>query len=146
MLIFLKDESIGQTPTVITAIDDQSVGLFHEYSGLGFTKCIYVIESVGSLVKSPIAAYGTGLTLAHANEFIGRSSQDPLRRMLSRGEIPIGSAPITYENNGRTLSLAPQRKLSAADTSLLRWCLEQGVRTGITFRILMSQGRYASLN
>ena len=141
-----KEDVIGHPLTTVAAIDDQSARLFAELRGLGFDKCVYVVEALGGAAIVPLAAYGTGLTEAHANEFIGRASQDPLRRMLSRGEIPIGSAPITYENSGRALSIAPGRKLSVADASLLRWCLAQGVRTGITFRILMTKGRYASVN
>lgn len=137
---------IGHVPTTVAAFDDQSARLFQDLRGLGFDKCVYVIEARGAAAIVPLAAFGIGLTEAHANEFIGRAAHDPLRRMLSRGEIPIGSVPITYENTGRALSVAPDTKLSVGDASLLRWCLAQGVRTGITFRILMTKGRYASVN
>jgi DNA-binding CsgD family transcriptional regulator len=54
--------------------------------------------------------------------------------------------PIVFENDGKGLSIARDRRFSAGDQSLLRWCLSHGVRTGISFRIRMPRGRGASLN
>jgi DNA-binding CsgD family transcriptional regulator len=72
--------------------------------------------------------------------------EDALRRMVARGEISVGNTPICWENTGSSLSIANHRKLSAGDTSTLRWLLAQGHRTGVSFRIRMARGRHASLN
>jgi DNA-binding CsgD family transcriptional regulator len=120
--------------------------LLADAHGLGFDKCLYVIELLDDHARLPLQAVGTGLTAEHRTEFMKRVPHDPLRRMLARGEIPIGNTPITYENTGKALSIGSDQKMSVTDTLLLRWCLAQGVRTGMNFRIRMSQGRYASVN
>ena len=127
-------------------MDAGAASLLSEASGLGFDKCLYVLESLDDYVRPPLEAVGIGLTNEHRAEFMKRVPQDPLRRMLARGEIPIGNTPISYENTGRALSIGSEHKMSATDASLLQWCLAQGVRTGVNFRIRMSRGRYASVN
>ncbi len=112
----------------------------------GFDKCLYVVEVLDGETDHPLEAIGSGLTAEYMSGYFKRMPQDPLRRMVARGEIPVGNTPIAYENTGSALSIALDRRLSSSDTSLLRWCLSQGIRTGIGFRIRMSQGRHASLN
>ncbi len=124
----------------------EAAALLDGARSFGFDKCLYVVEVLDSYVDLPLHAVEAGLTAEHAGEFMRRVPQDPLRRMLARGEIPIGNTPISYENTGKALSIAGDHKLSVTDTSLLRWCLSQGVRTGVNFRIRMSQRRYASVN
>lgn len=113
---------------------------------VGFEKCLYVVEVLGGEGNPPLLALGSSLTLEHRSQFLRRVQQDPLRRMLSRGEIPIGSTPIGYENLGTHLSIGRDHRMSASDTELLRWGLAQGVRTGVNFRIRLTHCRYASLN
>ena len=136
----------GVFVSLVKTMDAGAAQLLSEAHGLGFDKCLYVLEVLDDNAQVPLQAVGMGLTAEHSSEFIKRVPQDPLRRMLARGEIPIGNTPITYENNGKTLSIGSDHKLSVTDVSLLRWCLSQGVRTGVNFRIPMSQRRYASLN
>lgn len=121
-------------------------GLLAAARAVGFEKCLYVIEVLGGEAHPPLLAIGSGLSQEHRSQFLRRVQQDPLRRMLSRGEIPIGSTPIGYENLGTHLSIGRDHRLSASDTELLRWGLAQGVRTGVNFRIRLSHCRYASLN
>ncbi len=132
--------------SLVETMDAAPAQLLADVHGLGFDKCLYVLELLDDHAQLPLQAVGTGLTAEHSAEFMKRVPQDPLRRMLARGEIPIGNTPITYENTGKALSIGSDHKLSVTDTLLLRWCLSQGVRTGVNFRIRMSQRRYASLN
>lgn len=115
-------------------------------SAAGFEKCLYAVELIGGEMEQPLLTIGSGLTEEHRSDFLRRVRHDPLRRMLSRGEIPIGSTPIGYENHRTHLSIGRDHRLSASDTELLRWALAQGVRTGVNFRIRLSQSRYASIN
>ena len=137
---------LGGFMSLVEPMSAEAAQLLTDARGLGFDKCLYVLEILDDYSQAPLKAIGTGLTGEHRTEFMKRVPQDPLRRMLGRGEIPIGNTPITYENTGKELSIGLEQKLSATDTSLLRWCLAQGVRTGVNFRIRMSQRRYASLN
>ena len=112
----------------------------------GFDKCLYLIELLDGETDQPLQAIGSGLSPEYMSNFLKRVPHDPLRRMVARGEIPVGNIPISYENTGHSLSITGDRRFSATDTSLLRWCLSQGIRTGIGFRIRMSRERYASIN
>ncbi len=132
--------------SLVRTMDAGAAQLLADANGLGFDKCLYVLDVLDEYAQAPLQAVGTGLTADHSSQFMKRVPQDPLRRMLARGEISIGNTPITYENTGRALSIGSDQKLSASDASLLRWALAQGVRTGVNFRIRMSQRRYASLN
>jgi len=130
----------------VRALPDEYDRLLEAARAVGFEKCLYVVEVLGGESNPPLLAIGSGLTHEHRSQFLRRVQQDPLRRMLSRGEIPIGSTPIGYENLGTHLSIGRDHRLSASDTELLRWGLAQGVRSGVSFRIRLSHCRYASLN
>lgn len=130
----------------ISAMPDDAALLVNRARRFGFDKCMYVIEVPDGETDQPIEAIGAGLSAEYRADYLKRVQQDPLRRMVARGEIEVGNTPIAYENTGSALSIASGRRLSSSDTSLLRWCLAQGIRTGIGFRIRMSQGRHASVN
>ncbi len=130
----------------VSAMPTEAAALLAGAAAVGFDKCLYAVEVLHGETERPLEAIASGLTLQHMTDFLKRVPQDPLRRMLARGEIPVGSTPIAYENMGTHLSIARDRRLSVSDTDLLRWGLAQGVRTGINFRIRMPQCRYASVN
>lgn len=132
--------------TTISSMPDHAGALIDRARSFGFDKCMYVIEVADGSTDQPIEAVGAGLTTEYRADYLKRVQQDPLRRMVARGEIAVGNTPIAYENTGSALSIASDRRLSSSDTSLLRWCLAQGIRTGIGFRIRMSHGRHASVN
>ncbi len=113
---------------------------------LGFDKLMYGVDVLDGEIDPPLEIVAAGLTPAYMDTYVRRMREDPIRRMAARGEIPVTNTPLTYENTGGSLSIAKNRSLSSGDTSMLRWFLSQGVRTGVGFRIRMSHGRHASIN
>ena len=113
---------------------------------LGFDKLMYGVDVLDGDIDPPLEVLRWGLSSDYLNGYLSRLRQDPLRRMVARGEIRVGNTPITYENSPSSLSIARDRRLSVGDASLLRWVISQGLRTGISFRIRMAKGRSASLN
>jgi len=113
---------------------------------LGFDKLMYGVDVLDGEIDPPLEIVAAGLTPAYMDTYLSRMREDPIRRMAARGEIPVANTPLTYENTGVSLSIADNRRFSSGETSMLRWFLTQGVRTGVGFRIRMSQGRYASIN
>lgn len=132
--------------SIVATMNDDAASLMDGARAWGFDKCMYLVEVLDGETDQPLEAIGTGLTAEYMNNFFKRVTQDPLRRMVARGEIPVGTTPVTYENTGSSLSIAPGRHISTGDAALLRWCLSQGIRTGVGFRINMSHGRLATLN
>jgi|GEM_PF-1693693 len=131
---------------MIGVLPGNAADLLSGASALGFDKCIYAVDVPDGVIDPPWLVTGTGLTEAYRAEYLHRLNQDPVRRMVARGEIVVKNTPVVWENYGSRLSLSPNRRLSASDTSMLRWLLAQGMRTGLAFRIRMPQGRCASIN
>ena len=117
-----------------------------EARGVGFDKLIYSVDVLDGDIDPPLEALSAGVSTTFWERYLNGIREDALRRMVARGEIPVGNTPIAFENDGSSLSIAPDRRLSVGDTSLLRWFLNQGHRTGVSFRIRMTHGRHASVN
>ena len=113
---------------------------------LGFDKLSYTNDVLDGEIDPPLEMYGVGLSLDYMTAFLPRLSDDPLRRMIARGDIEVKTTPITFENRGCEIRVDDARRIVPGDDGLLRWCLGQGVRTGVTFRIRLDRGRCASLN
>jgi DNA-binding CsgD family transcriptional regulator len=113
---------------------------------LGFDKLMYGVDVLDGEIDPPLEIVAAGLTPAYMDTYLRRMREDPIRRLAARGEITVTNTPLTYENNGASLSIAKDRLLTSGDTAMLRWYLSQGVRTGVGFRIRMSGGRHASIN
>jgi DNA-binding CsgD family transcriptional regulator len=113
---------------------------------LGFDKLIYSVDALDGDIDPPLEAASWGVGANFWERYLCGIREDALRRMAARGEIPVGNTPVSFENDGASLSIARERRLSVGDTSLLRWFLSQGHRTGVSFRIRVGQGRHASLN
>lgn len=113
---------------------------------LGFDKLMYGVDVLDGEIDPPLEIVAAGLTPAYMDTYLRRLREDPIRRMAARGEMRVTNIPLSYENTGSSLSIAKNRPLSSGDASMLRWYLSQGVRTGVGFRIRMSQGRFASIN
>jgi DNA-binding CsgD family transcriptional regulator len=113
---------------------------------VGFDRLMYAVDTLDGEIDPPDDVFGYGFDDDYVDIYLKRMHQDPLRRMVARGEIVVANTPIWFENNGAGLSIAPERRLSSGDLSMLRWTLSQGVRTGVSFRVRLEPGRTASLN
>lgn len=111
----------------------------------GFDKFLYTVESERTETSHPLRVVGNGWSRNYLDRWLARIEQDPLRRMVARGELPITNLPIVFENDGHSLSLL-RRPLSAGEASLLEWCLSEGVRTGVSMAVRMAHGHYATIN
>jgi DNA-binding CsgD family transcriptional regulator len=130
----------------ISAMPTQPADLLERARAIGFDKLMYGVDVLDGDIDPPLEVVGWGLSTDYLNQYLTRLRQDPLRRMVARGDIPVGNTPITFENRVSSLSIARHCKLSVSDMSLLKWFLSNGIRTGISFRIRMAHGRHASLN
>lgn len=113
---------------------------------LGFDQLIYSLDALDGDIDPPLEAASWGVATAFWERYLDSIREDALRRMAARGEIPVGNTPVCFENDGSTISIARERRLSVGDAKLLRWFLSLGHRTGVCFRIKVSHGRHASLN
>ena len=118
----------------------------HDAKELGFDKLIYSVDALDGDIDPPLHAASYGVSVDFWNLYLGGIRTDPLRRMVARGEISVGSLPVSFENDGATLSIARDRRLTVGDAGMLRWFLSLGHRTGVCFRIRTGACRNASLN
>lgn len=130
----------------ITHLPSDAEHLVRAAHRIGFDKMLYSIDKLDGELDLPLQIVGSGLSAEYMRRLLERLREDPLRRMVARGEIPVTNMPISYENGGDYLSIARGKRFSVADVSLLKWCLSHGIRTGVSFRIAMPRGRCASLN
>ena len=118
----------------------------HDAKQLGFDKLIYSLDALDGDIDPPLQAASWGVSDDFWNLYLGGIREDSLRRMVARGEISVGNLPVSFENDGATLSIARDRQLSVGDAGMLRWFLSIGHRTGVCFRIRTGACRNASLN
>lgn len=111
-----------------------------------FDKFLYTIDSFTPDRPEPMLVIGEGWPPGYLQDWMKRVREDPLRRMVIRGEVPISTIPVVYENSGRDLKLHCQHNYSVQECSLLHWVLSVGVRTGVSAAIPMSTGLYATFN
>jgi DNA-binding CsgD family transcriptional regulator len=130
----------------ISAIPAEAERLLDDVRTLGFDKLIYSVDALDGDIDPPLEAACWGVSGDFWNSYLDGIRSDALRRMVARGEIAVGNIPVCFENDGASLSIARDRRLSARDTSHLRWFLSLGHRTGVSFRVRMGRGRQASLN
>jgi len=129
----------------VSAMPSEAAALLEQVRSVGFDRLMYGVDMLDGEIDMPLEVLDYGFTSPYTRLYLDRLRQDPLRRMVARGEIDVFT-PIAFENDGKSLSIARERRFSSGDLSLLSWCLSQGVRTGISFRIRMPRGRGASLN
>jgi len=129
----------------VTALPGEAVSLLDQARAVGFDRLMYNVDMLDGEIDMPLEVMEHGFASEYVNLYLSRLRQDPLRRMVARGEIDA-LTPIVFENDGRCLSIARDRRMTAGDLSLLRWSYAQGMRTGISFRIRLPRGRGASLN
>jgi len=132
--------------SVITSMPSETEGLLASAAALGFDRLVYGIDVLDGEIDAPEELLEAGFQSEFLMSYIGRLRQDPLRRMVARGEIHVGNMPIVVENHGTWLSIAPERRLSVGDINHLRWMRSNGLRTGVSFRVRLPHGREASLN
>ncbi|HEY1929212.1 MAG TPA: LuxR C-terminal-related transcriptional regulator [Caulobacteraceae bacterium] len=130
----------------ISAMAAEAESLLEEVKVLGFDKLVYSVDALDGDIDPPLEASCWGVSTDFWHRYLDSIRADALRRMVARGEIVVGTIPVCFENDGASLSIARDRRLSAHDASHLRWCLSLGHRTGVSFRIRVGQGRHASLN
>ncbi len=131
---------------VVSFISGEADPRLTEARAFGFDKMMYGVDVLDGDIDPPLEIVAAGLTPKYFETYLERLREDPIRRMAARGEISVSNIPVTYENTGASLSVLHDRRLSVGEASMLRWFLSQGIRTGLGFRIRMSQGRYASVN
>jgi DNA-binding CsgD family transcriptional regulator len=131
---------------LVSAMPVETDSLLENARSIGFDKLIYTVDLLDGDIDPPLEAISSGVSPNFWERYLDGLRQDVLRRMVARGEIPVGNTPLAWENTGASLSVARHRRLSAGDASTLRWLLSQGHRTGVSFRIRMARGRHASLN
>jgi DNA-binding CsgD family transcriptional regulator len=129
----------------ITPPGSELTELLRAAQKLGFDRFLYTVESSHVETNYPLRVAGSGWCANYLEHWLQRIAQDPLRRMVARGELPLTNLPIVYENQGHSLSLI-HRPLSAGETSLLEWCLTQGVKSGVSMAMRMGQSLYATAN
>ena len=113
---------------------------------IGFDKLSYTNDVLDGEIDPPVEMFGAGLSLDYMTAFLPRLTDDPLRRRIARGDIEVKTTPITFENRGHDIRVDDAHSITPSDNSLLVWCLGQGIRTGVTFRIRLERGQCASLN
>jgi LuxR family transcriptional regulator, quorum-sensing system regulator SdiA len=129
----------------VSAMPCEVESLLGQVRATGFDRLMYSVDMLDGEIDTPLEIMGHGFSAEYIDHYLNRLREDPLRRMVARGEIDV-LTPITFENDGKSLSIARDRRMTTGDLALLRWCLSQGVRTGLSFRIRLPRGRGASLN
>ncbi len=132
--------------TTLHPVASDDLPMLERTCAIGFDKLSYTHDLLDGEIDPPVEMYGVGLSLDYMTAFLPRLSDDPLRRMIARGDIEMKTTPITFENRGSDIRIDDAGSIVPDDDSLLVWCLGQGVRTGVTFRIKLERGRCASLN
>ena len=132
--------------TTLHPIADDDLPMLERTRAIGFDKLSYTTDVLDGEIDPPLEMYGAGLSLDYMAAFLPRLTDDPLRRMIARGDIEVKTTPITFENRGSEIQVDDTHSIVPGDNSLLVWCLGEGVRTGVTFRIRLDRGRCASLN
>ncbi len=132
--------------TRIFALPGETHGLLADAQALGFDKLYYSLDALDGDIDPPLEAASWGVSGEFWERYLDGIRQDSLRRMTARGEIVVGNTPICFENDGVSLSIARERRLSVGDARHLRWFLSLGHATGVSFRIRVGPGRHASVN
>lgn len=132
--------------TLLTVLADADVPGLGDARAAGFDKLSYSIDLLDGVIDPPVEMFGMGFTLDYMSAFLPRLREDPLRHMIARGEVEVRNTPVAFENMGDEIVVGGDMHLSARDPSLLVWCLGEGIRTGLSFRIRLDRGRCVSLN
>lgn len=132
--------------TTLAQLAKSDFPMLERTRALGFDKLSYTNDVLDGDIDPPLEMFGVGMSLDYMSAFLPRLRDDPLRRMIARGDVEVKTTPITFENRGSDIRVDDTHSIIPRDDSLLRWCLEEGVRTGVTFRIRLDRGRCASLN
>jgi DNA-binding CsgD family transcriptional regulator len=130
--------------TSLTTADPRDLPMLAPACSAGFDKLSYSIDVLDGEIDPPAAMIGVGLSLEYMQAFLPRLTDDPLRRRIACGDVPVGVVPVVFENTGDAVQV---NDLSLpGDPGLLGWCLQEGVRTGVAFRIPLDRGRCGSVN
>lgn len=129
-----------------SAMPAEAERLLADARALGFDKLIYSLDALDGDIDPPLEAACWGVSTGFWDRYLDGIRSDALRRMVARGQILVANTPVSFENDGSSLSIARNHRLSVSDTSHLRWFLSLGHRTGVCFRIRTWQGHRASLN
>ena len=113
-------------------------------AAMGFPRLSYTLDVLDGEIDPPDEMFGVGFNLDYMRTFLPQLRNDPLRRKIATGEVAVGATPVTFVNTGAAVVVGGWSL--PGDPALLRWCLAEGVCTGVTFRIPLDQGRCGSLN
>lgn len=132
MSIPLTPMTVAQLPVLDTAVS------------LGFPRLSYSIDVLDGVIDPPDEMVGVGFSLDYMRGFLSRLSQDPLRRRFANGTVELGGTPVVFVNTGQDIRV--EGHTLKGDPALLGWCLGEGIRTGVSFRVPLDQGRCGSVN
>lgn len=130
--------------TSLTSLNASDLPPFASAVAVGFPRLSYTIDVLDGEIDPPEEMFGVGLDLDYMRAFLPRLTQDPLRRKIATGAVPIGAVPVAFSNTGNAVEV--QGEVYPGDPSLLGWCLAEGISTGLSFRVPLGAGRCGSLN
>ena len=130
--------------TSLTPLTVSDVPVLAPAAHAGFPRLSYTLDVLDGEIDPPDEMIGVGFDLEYMRAFLPQLRNDPLRRKIATGEVAVGATPVTFVNTGAAIEV--QDKRFAGDPGLLRWCLAEGVRTGVSFRIPLDRGRCGSVN
>ena len=110
----------------------------------GFPRLSYTLDVLDGEIDPPDEMFGVGFDFNYMRTFLPQLRNDPLRRKIATGEVVVGATPVAFVNTGTAVEVQGQQL--PGDPALLRWCLAEGIRTGLSFRIPLDRGRCGSLN
>jgi DNA-binding CsgD family transcriptional regulator len=131
------------TPT-LTPLRVADVPVLQPAVVAGFPRLSYTLDVLDGEIDPPEVMFGVGFDLHYMQTFLPQLRNDPLRRKIATGEVVVGATPVSFVNTGEAVVV--QGRHLAGDPALLRWCLAEGVRTGVSFRVRLDRGRCGSLN
>lgn len=131
-------------PTSLIQMPRRELPMLGPAVAAGFTRFCYSIDILDGDIDPPQEMIGVGFGLDFMRAFLPEIRRDPLRRKIATGAVVMGSTPITFVNTGAAVLVDDQTL--TGDSALLRACLQEGVRTGVSFRVPVDHGRCVSLN
>lgn len=130
--------------TSLTPLDAAELPPLQAAVAAGFPRLSYTIDVLDGEIDPPEEMIGVGFDLDYMRTFLPQLPQDPLRRKIASGDVPVGAVPVAFVNTGRAIEV--HGRSYAGDPALLGWCLTEGVCTGVSFRVPLGVGRCGSLN
>ncbi len=78
---------------LVSAMPAETDSLLENARSIGFDKLIYTVDLLDGDIDPPLEAISSGVSQNFWERYLDGLRQDVLRRMVARGEIPIGNTP-----------------------------------------------------